>query len=118
MPVRLRLAALAAPLLLGACAADGVGTPAAPGFDAPAARGLALARRQCGACHALGADGASRQPMAPPFRQLALRYNAIGLKGRLAEIASDGRHGEMPPIRLEASEIDDLTAYVVGMDDR
>lgn len=118
MAARFLAAALFA--LVSSGAADGVADPgtAIPTLSAAAARGQVLAERQCGSCHALGAAGESRQGLAPPFRVLAVRYNALSLRARLAEVAGGERHGEMPPLRLDRTEIDELTAFIVGVEVR
>lgn len=53
-------------------------------------RGQALAERRCGGCHAVGPTGQSAQTMAPPFRDLGLRYNAISFERRMAGLTSRG----------------------------
>lgn len=108
-----RVAMLELAAFLAGCATQ-TGAPAPqpqPPLTAAAERGFSLAGQRCGGCHALGLLDESRQSMAPPFRDMSLRYNDIAFERRMAEL--DGRgHGEMPPVRLATSEARDLTAYI------
>jgi mono/diheme cytochrome c family protein len=103
----MRRACLVLCLTLGACA--GV----QPDLGAVPPRGEALAARECSGCHALGPVGDSPRSAAPPFRDLALRFNEISLERRLS--AMNGRpHSEMPRVVLQPSEISDLAAYIAA----
>lgn len=99
------LAALAA-----GCASGGRPGPAAPA-PTQADRGERFAWRACAGCHAVGATGESRNGGAPPFRDLAIRYNAVSLERRLAEISRNG-HYEMPPVFITVDESRDVAAYI------
>jgi cytochrome c len=103
----MRRACLALCLTLGACA--GVQTDMGP----LPPRGQALAARACSGCHALGPVGDSPRSGAPPFRDLALRYNEISLEHRLAEMNGQP-HSEMPRVILQSGEISDLAAYIAA----
>lgn len=85
---------------------------------APAARGLALARRDCGMCHALDMASPSRNAQAPPFRDLHKRFVVKDLDaGRLTALI--GRHKErMPRFRLTPSEAAALVAYIQSVQGR
>ncbi|HYF07320.1 MAG TPA: cytochrome c [Acetobacteraceae bacterium] len=74
-------------------------------------RGEALARANCGACHAIGPSGASPVPRAPAFRDLHRRYPVEHLTEALAEGIVTGHPG-MPDFRLEPEQIEDLIAYL------
>lgn len=74
-------------------------------------RGLDVADRNCSLCHALGRDGASPHPKAPPFRTLASRYPLENLGEALAEGIVVG-HSGMPQIQLEPQKISDLISYL------
>lgn len=100
--------------LLAAC------QPAAPTSVAPApavvaqgdpARGLQIADRNCSLCHAVGRDGASPHPKAPPLRTLAGRYPLESLGEAFAEGAVVGHTG-MPQIQLAPQQINDLIVYL------
>ena len=97
---------------LAILAFDGPALAANSTSDAKAVwRGLMLAKRNCAACHAIGAKGASTHADAPPFRTLHMRYPAEALdeafrRGLLF------RHPSMPQFRFLPGEIADLTAYM------
>jgi cytochrome c len=100
-------AALAAALALGGCAMLH-GPPVTP-----AARGHAVAQRECAGCHAVEATGASPRPAAPAFASLEMQHTA-GLDGRVAELARLG-HYEMPPLKLSPGEARDVAAYIQSL---
>jgi mono/diheme cytochrome c family protein len=101
----MRRLALLLPVLAAACL-SGAGAPAPP-----PERGEALAAQKCGGCHAIGPIGDSPRSGAPPFRELALRYNELSLEHRLTEM--NGKpHWEMPQLMLAPSEIPELAAYI------
>jgi cytochrome c len=99
LPLPLLLAALAVPPM---AAAQPVGSPA---------RGEAFARAQCATCHAIGREGASPRPAAPPFRDLHRRYPVEQLAEALAEGISTG-HEDMPEFQLDPPAIADLLAWL------
>lgn len=76
-----------------------------------AARGHALALKDCAMCHAAGREGDSPNAQAPPFRDLHKRYPVENLAEALAEGIVTG-HPQMPELRLTPPEIDDLIAYL------
>ena len=109
---RVRRSGLAALLILGVSACTTRPPLEAPAPLSPAAeRGRSFALRACGGCHAL--DGAREGPnaVAPAFASIRLRHTEISLERNLEAIAREG-HGEMPPIYMTRSEIDDLVAYI------
>jgi mono/diheme cytochrome c family protein len=78
-----------------------------------AARGERIARENCARCHAVGRAGASPNPKAPHFRELARRYPLQNLEEALAEgvvVAHEG--AQMPEFQLGVAEIDNLIAYL------
>lgn len=91
---------------------DAGGAPLSPSAE----RGQRLAQARCAGCHAVGLD---ENPAAsgPRFRDLRMRYNALSLQRRFAEISEHGA-GEMPPIQIGASDAEDLVAYFESLDDR
>lgn len=111
-----RLLLLAVAGVISGCATTAQSPPAEPAPFTAVERGQALADRRCGGCHAVGLTDQSAQTMAPPFRDLGLRYNAISFERRMAGLTSRGHH-EMPPLRLERNEIRDLAAYIDSLDD-
>jgi mono/diheme cytochrome c family protein len=95
----------AALAIVAAIAASGVA------HAGSAARGGLLVTEACSACHATGRTGASRNPDAPPFRELGRRYPIEDLEEALAEGIVTG-HAEMPQFRFDAADVDDIVAYL------
>ena len=116
--MRHALFALAAALTLGACSVTS-GTPprAEPLTMADAAEGRRLAEIHCSTCHAIGEDGASRHPMAPPFRTLSREYPVTALEEAFAEGILVG-HPDMPEFRLEPEQIDATVAYIQSIQEQ
>ncbi len=103
-------------LALGACASPPKPQPSAP--LAPAAlQGLQLAETHCSRCHAIGADGGSTHPMAPPFRTLSRNYPVNSLEEAFAEGIAVG-HRDMPRFELEPAQIDAIVAYLSAIQER
>jgi cytochrome c len=75
------------------------------------ARGLALVEENCSRCHAIGREGLSPLPAAPPFRQLHERYPVEDLAEALAEGIVTG-HPAMPQFVLDPTQIEDVIAYL------
>ena len=80
-------------------------------------QGRALAARNCGMCHAVGKRGASRDPQAPPFRDLHQRYDVEMLGEALAEGILTG-HPAMPQFRFEPPEIISIIRYLRYIQDK
>ena len=108
---------LAAATALAACAPgpDVGSAPAAPLRPGDVARGEALARTRCAACHAIGPTGASPMAEAPPFRDLHTRYPVRFLQEALAEGLTTA-HPAMPQVELQPDQIRDLIAYVESLE--
>lgn len=104
------LRACAFALLLGACTHAGPTPPTAPANANPA-EGRRLAEIYCARCHAIGAEGESTHPMAPPFRIIGRNYPVNTLEEAFAEGILVG-HRDMPEFQLEPAQIDDLVAYL------
>lgn len=103
---RLLLLALAASCLAGAAAAE------IPHGDAAAIdRGRDLVQRNCGMCHAVGAEGDSPNPDSPPFRELSRRYPVDNLAEALAEGILTG-HPQMPEFKFSPPEVSDIITYL------
>lgn len=113
--IRIALAATLA-AILAACAA-----PAAPSGSEPRqpdiAEGRRLAEINCSSCHAIGTEGESRHPMAPPFRTLSQNYPVNALEEAFGEGVLVG-HPDMPEFRLEPEQIGDLLAYIESIQER
>ena len=98
---------------------SGAGTPVAA-MEAPmggsVARGAALVRTRCVACHAVGPTGDSPLAMAPPFRELSRRYPISSLQESFAEGLVTA-HPEMPEFTFEPDQVRDLIAYLESLQD-
>ncbi|WP_334162244.1 c-type cytochrome [Phenylobacterium sp.] len=99
LPILL-LAALALPTL--AVAAE---------RDASAERGKVLVQRHCAGCHAIATTGRSRNPAAPPFRELHRRYPVENLAEALAEGIIVG-HPAMPELRFGPTDVNAIIRYL------
>jgi mono/diheme cytochrome c family protein len=81
---------------------------------AAAMRGREFALSHCAGCHAVGPQGVSRYPAAPPFRSLAQAWSPIALQLRLERSPlHDG--ADMPPRQLSAGQADDIAAYIQAL---
>lgn len=74
-------------------------------------RGEAVAKSQCSGCHAVEARGESPRLDAPPFPEVARRYQALRLDWELETISQVG-HYAMPAKPLTKAQIHELDAYV------
>jgi mono/diheme cytochrome c family protein len=90
---------------------------AAAAQPSAADRGAALAKRNCGMCHAIGPQGKSPFPAAPPFRELGKRYSLDDLQEALAEGMLTG-HPAMPEFRFSPAQINDLITYLKTIQER
>ncbi len=107
-----RGAGLALLLSLGACASGAGSPPPADRHDDLQARaGAGFVARACAGCHAVGLQGVSRDPAAPPFRILAARASDETLSAALARVAQHG-HVQMPPIYMTDDEQAAVAAYL------
>ncbi len=79
------------------------------------ALGLIFVRENCGGCHAVGRTGVSPLAIAPPFRELHLRYPVENLSEAFAEGIVTG-HPTMPEFRLEADQIGNVIAYLKSLE--
>lgn len=73
--------------------------------------GRKIAEERCGRCHAVGAEGASTLPIAPPFRTLHEKYPVESLEEALAEGITVG-HEAMPEFEFTPEEITALLGYI------
>jgi mono/diheme cytochrome c family protein len=79
--------------------------------------GQRLAQEWCAKCHAIGPVGASPLQVAPPFRELHLRYNVEDLAESLGEGILVG-HPSMPAFRFDPDQIENLIAYLKTLEKR
>jgi mono/diheme cytochrome c family protein len=73
--------------------------------------GHRVAQIKCASCHAVEGGGASRDPDAPPFREVSRAVAITATEQSLAEGIRIGHH-DMPPVRLSRSEMEALSAYL------
>ncbi|MHB8885955.1 MAG: c-type cytochrome [Methylovirgula sp.] len=73
--------------------------------------GLILAKEYCARCHAIDKFGASPLAIAPPFRDLHLRYPVGDLAESLGEGIRTG-HPTMPEFRFDPDQIENFIAYL------
>jgi mono/diheme cytochrome c family protein len=81
------------------------------------AAGQAIAEAYCARCHAIGREGASPFPPAPPFRLIPERYDPQDLAEALAEGMVVG-HDAMPEFELPPERISHLLAYIASLKSR
>lgn len=86
----------------GLAVAQGTGDPQ---------KGKTFVEEKCARCHAVGREGESPLPIAPPFRTLSSRYPLESLEEALAEGIVTG-HPNMPEFELEPDQIADLIAWL------
>lgn len=77
--------------------------------------GKTLVEGNCAGCHAVGEEGTSPHPDAPPFRTLHLRYPIESLAEALAEGISTG-HPDMPEFVASPDQIGAIIAYIGSLD--
>ena len=114
------LAVVAAVAVIGMARQPPAPAAEAPPVEAPAAipsaeRGHALVLRDCAACHAVEATGASGFSPAPPFRTLKDKYPLDSLEEALAEGILSG-HPAMPEYEYAPDEIADIIAWMKSLD--
>ena len=80
-------------------------------------RGEALLEVNCATCHAMGRNGASRHPQAPPFRSLSRRYPIEALEEALGEGIVSG-HPDMPEFKFSAPDVGAIVAYLKSIQER
>lgn len=101
-------------LLLGSVLGCATANDSAAGWWWPRSaveRGRAFAQRACAGCHAIGRQGLSPNPDAPPFRTLAARLPGPSLEAELSSISAQG-HIWMPPIYITPAEVRSVAAYI------
>jgi len=88
--------------------------PVALAQGADPATGASLARTDCGACHAVGADAKAASPdaKAPRFVDVAQMPSTTELSLKVFLRSS---HRNMPDILLSPEEIDSLASYILGL---
>ena len=98
-----QLALLALPLV--------VVNPATAAEKDLTAKGEALVRENCSRCHAIGKEGDSPHPQAPPFRTLSNKYPIENLAKSLAEGIVSG-HPDMPIFVFSPQDVAAIIDYL------
>jgi mono/diheme cytochrome c family protein len=75
------------------------------------AKGEALVKANCAKCHAIGKEGESPHPEAPPFRTLSSKYPVEDLAESLAEGIVSG-HPDMPIFAFNAHDVAAIIDYL------
>lgn len=73
--------------------------------------GFAIAKEYCSRCHAIDKYEPSPLAIAPPFRDLHLRYPVEDLAEALGEGIRTG-HPTMPEFRFDPDQIENFIAYL------
>ena len=74
-------------------------------------KGEVLVRQNCSRCHAIGKEGQSPHPPAPPFRTLGQRYPIDDLSESLAEGIVSG-HPDMPIFVFSPTDVEAIIQYL------
>ena len=91
------------------------GPIAAQSRDPSVQRGFTFVKTNCSRCHAIDKVSASPLKIAPPFRDLGLRYPVENLAEAFAEGIVTG-HPTMPEFRLDADQVGDVIAYLKSLE--
>ena len=78
-------------------------------------RGRTYVRANCSNCHATDRVSPSPLKIAPPFRELHLRYAVEGLQEALVEGIRTG-HANMPEFRLDPGQASDVIDYLKSLE--
>ena len=105
-------AVLAAGLAFGVLA-----VPACAAEKDLTAKGQALLKENCSRCHAIGKEGTSPHPEAPPFRTLSSKYPVEDLAESLAEGIVSG-HPDMPIFVFSAHDVEAIIDYLQSIQEQ
>ncbi len=103
---------IAAAFLLGLAA-----TPAGAAEKDLTDKGRVLVEKNCSRCHAIGKEGDSTHPEAPPFRTLSSRYPIEDLAEALAEGIVSG-HPDMPIFVFSPTDVQAIIDYLKSIQDQ
>ena len=104
--------------LLAAGLAFGVlAVPACAAEKDLTAKGQALLKENCSRCHAIGKEGTSPHPEAPPFRTLSSKYPVEDLAESLAEGIVSG-HPDMPIFVFSAHDVEAIIDYLQSIQEQ
>jgi mono/diheme cytochrome c family protein len=103
---------LRVPLVIGFMFLALAPAPGTAGAESDSIRlGFIFAREHCSICHAILKTGESPEKLAPPFRDLHLRYPVEYLAEALGEGIRTG-HPMMPEFQLDPDQVENLIAYL------
>jgi cytochrome c len=80
------------------------------------AKGEVLVKENCARCHAIGKEGDSPHPEAPPFRTLSSKYPIEDLAESLAEGIVSG-HPDMPIFAFTPTDVAAIIDYLNSIQD-
>jgi mono/diheme cytochrome c family protein len=80
-------------------------------------KGEALVRENCSRCHAIGKEGDSPHPPAPPFRTLSTKYPVEDLAESLAEGIVSG-HPDMPIFVFGPHDVEAIIRYLQSIQEK
>jgi mono/diheme cytochrome c family protein len=80
-------------------------------------KGEVLVRENCSRCHAIGKEGDSPHPQAPPFRTLSSKYPVEDLAESLAEGIVSG-HPDMPIFVFSPTDVAAIIDYLNSIQDQ
>lgn len=86
-------------------------SPPPQSADAQRVKGERIAQTHCARCHAIGTEGVSSNPKAPPFRQIERKYPVEALAEAFAEGIVTG-HKDMPEFVFEPDDVAALLTYL------
>src|SRR3990172_1255570 len=81
------------------------------------AKGEVLVRENCSRCHAVGTEGDSPHPDAPPFRTLSTKYPVEDLSESLAEGIVSG-HPDMPIFVFSPHDVAAIIEFLQSIQDQ
>jgi cytochrome c len=106
-----------AKILTLALLAAGLSTPVLAVEKDLTDKGRVLVQRNCSRCHAIGLEGVSPNPEAPPVRTLSSRYPVEDLAEALAEGIVSG-HPEMPIFVFSPHDVDAIIDYLQSIQEK
>jgi mono/diheme cytochrome c family protein len=80
-------------------------------------KGKVLVEKNCSRCHAIGREGDSPHPEAPPFRTLSSKYPIDDLAESLAEGIVSG-HPDMPIFVFSPTDVAAIIDYLKSIQDQ
>jgi cytochrome c len=108
------------PVMAAICAALAFGLATAPARAAEkdlTDKGEVLVKENCSRCHAIGKEGMSPHPQAPPFRSLSSRYPIEDLAESLAEGIVSG-HPDMPIFVFSPADVEAIIDYLNSIQEK